>query len=597
VHTALSFDAAGQGTRARPRDAYAFARGDPLGVQPFDSDGKPSELVRLRRPLDFAVVTDHSDLLGETQICQTPSAQGYDSWMCTVFRRWPRLAYAIINSRYGMPDPERMSFCGERGLICIEAAEGPWKEIQEAAEEAYDRSPACGLTTFVGYEWTGMPDMANIHRNLIFRNDRVQARPTTFAETPTAEGLWDKLESECLTRGDGCDVIAIPHNSNVSAGQMFRVESESGQPLTRDAAARRSRLETMLEITQHKGDSECRVAGLSHDELCAYEKLPYAKLSDQATPYSWHEPPPLVYAREALAEGLVQHARVGANPFRLGLVGSTDTHLATAGFVEEDRFLGHAAGADTRRLEVPPLPDSPLHNPGGLAVLWAEENSRDALFEAMRRREAYGTSGPRMVVRFFGGWSYPPDLCARPNLVELGYEGGVPMGGELPERPETSRAPRLVVAAWKDPGTREHPGTRLERLQVVKAWAADGAAHERVYDVAGAAIDEGTVDLSSCAAAPGGSDSLCTVWEDPDFDPAAHAMYYVRLLEVPTCRWLAYACNVREVDCRDGTSLPDELAVCCDPTAAKVIRERAWSSPIWYSPGPAARPGEEVAEE
>ncbi len=585
VHTSLSFDAAGQGTRAGPREAYRFARGEPLGIQPYADDGSPSELVQLRRPLDFAMVSDHSDLLGETQMCATPGLPGYDSWICTVFRRWPLLGYALINSRYGMERPTRMSFCGPDARICLEAADGPWKIIQTAAEEAYDRTASCTFTTFVGYEWTGMPGMANIHRNVVFRNERVQQHPTTFVENPTGELLWTKLEEECLDGDRGCDVIAIPHNSNVSKGLMFRIENEAGQPIDQADALRRSKLETLVEVTQHKGDSECRPDGLSRDELCGYEKLPYPSLDGEARPGT-QSIPPRVHAREALTEGLVQHARIGANPFRFGLIGSTDTHLGTPGLVDEDQFPGHAAGPITRRMEIPALPDSPRYNPGGLAVLWAEENSRDALFEAMRRREAYGTSGPRIVTRFFGGWDYPPDLCDAPDLVARGYAQGVPMGGELGPLPASSSKPRFLIAGWQDAGTADRPGTPLERLQVIKSWVDDAGPHEKVYDVARAPGPIGTVDLATCELGAEGAPSLCTVWEDPDFAATEHAMYYVRVVESPSCRWLQFVCNAKGVECGDPTTVQDGLEPCCDDTSAKTLQERAWTSPIWYTPAP-----------
>lgn len=584
VHTALSFDAAGQGTRAGPRDAYRFARGESIGIQPYADDGTPKQTVQLRRPLDFAMVSDHSDLLGETRMCQTPGLPGYDSWTCTVFRRWPLLGYALVNSRYGMEHPTRMSFCGPGGHACLAAADAPWGTIRAAAEEAYDRTAACRFTSFVGYEWTGMPAMANIHRNVVFRNERVQASPTTFVEDPTAEALWTRLETECLDRNDGCDVIAIPHNSNVSNGMMFRVETDAGAPINRDDAVRRARLETLVEVTQHKGDSECRPDGLSRDELCGYEKLSYATLADGAHPAGSAPIPPRVHAREALAEGLVQDAKLGANPFRFGLIGSTDTHLGTPGMVAEDAFVGHAAGQVTRRMEVPPLPDDPAYNPGGLAVLWAEENSRDSLFEAMRRREAYGTSGPRIVARFFGGWDYEDDLCENADLVARADAGGVPMGGELGDRPPGSEAPRFVVAAWQDVGTPGHPGTPLERLQVIKTWADDSGPREEVYDVARAPGRAGTVDPRTCEVDGAGRESLCTVWQDPDFDPSHHALYYVRVLESPSCRWLQHACNHRGVDCEDPTTVTDGLEPCCDPGVTRTLQERAWTSPIWYTP-------------
>lgn len=585
VHTALSFDAAGQGTRATPRDAYRFARGEAIGLQPYDEDGTPRELVRLRRPLDFAMVSDHSDLLGETQMCQTEGLPGYDSWMCTVFRRWPLLGYALINSRYGMERPTRMSFCGPDARDCLEQAHGPWQTIQNAAEEAYDRTSSCTFTSFVGYEWTGMPGMANIHRNVVFRNDRVQKSPTTFVENPTGEELWTKLEDECLTRGDGCDVIAIPHNSNVSKGRMFRIEDEAGRPIDREDAERRSRLETLVEVTQHKGDSECRPDGLSRDELCGYEKLTYPGLDGAARPTN--DPiPPRVHAREALAEGIVQHAKIGANPFQFGLIGSTDTHLGAPGLVDEEDFPGHAAGTVTRRMEVPPLPDDPDYNPGGLAVLWAEENSRDALFEAMRRREAYGTSGTRIVARFFGGWDYPESTCDDAAMIALGYEGGVPMGGELPPAPSTADAPRFLAAAWKDAGTPARAGTPLERIQIIKSWVADGVAQEKVYDVARAAGPAGSVDLGTCRIDGRGAESLCTVWTDPDFDSRQHAVYYARVVESPSCRWLQYACNAQGVRCDEPATVTSGLEPCCDDDAAKQVQERAWTSPIWYVPAP-----------
>lgn len=583
VHTALSFDAAGQGTRATPRDAYRFAQGAPLGLQPYGPNGEPSEQIQLERPLDFAMVSDHSDLLGETRMCSTPGLPGYDSWMCTIFRRWPRLGYALINSRYAMERPTRMSFCGPGARDCLEQARQPWQEIQDAAEEAYDRSSRCAFTTFVGYEWTGMPDMANIHRNVVFRNRIVQDQPTTFAENPTAELLWSALESDCLDTNTDCDVIAIPHNSNVSKGRMFRIETDAGEPIGAADAERRARIETLLEVTQHKGDSECRPDGLSRDELCAFEKVPYASLDGEARP-GLETIPPRVHAREALAEGLVQHASIGANPFRYGLIGATDTHFGAPGLVDEETFPGHAAGVVTRRMEIPPLPDSPRYNPGGLGVLWAEENSRDALFEAMRRREAYGTSGPRMIVRFFGGWDFPDDLCTSPDLVARGYSDGVPMGGELPTSPTGEEAPRFVVAAWADSGTPDRPGTPLDRVQVIKAWVEDGAARERVFDVLQADGPPGEVDTQTCETSPGGAAALCGVWEDPDFDATAHAMYYVRVLERPSCRWLQYACNRAAVDCADPSTIGAGQEPCCDSAAAKTLQERAWTSPIWYVP-------------
>lgn len=578
VHTALSFDAMGQGTRTGPRDAYRFARGEEIGLPPYRDD-EPLNRARLRRPLDFAAVTDHSELVGETQICQDPSLPGHRSLVCVMVRRWPRLGYAMVNGHvYSHTPPRRYGFCGEDGRHCREAASGPWRAIQDAAEEFYDRSSTCRFTTFVGYEWTGMPGGDNIHRNILFRNEVVQTTPTNYIETPTAEGLWRALLDECIETDTRCDAIAIPHNSNVSNGMLFRVETEAGQPLRRADAELRARLETLVEVTQHKGDSECRIN--ANDELCGFETVPFRRMMDMPRPSIWGEPPPLSYVREVLGAGVVEFDRIGANPFKFGLIGSTDTHFSTPGMVDEDTYLGHGAGLSFARHGILPFPDQPHFNPGGLAVVWAEENSRDSLFAAMRRREAYGTSGPRMVVRFFGGWNFSPEMCADPDFAALGYAGGVPMGGDLP--PPSGDAPTFAVWALRDPGGNGAPSTPLQRVQIVKMWADAGEWRERVYDVAGDANNGAGVDLATCQTHGPGSDSLCTVWRDPDFDPGRPATYYARVVENPSCRWSTWACLRHGVDCTRRETFRDSLRHCCDEALPKTIQERAWTSPIWY---------------
>jgi hypothetical protein len=587
VHTAFSFDAWGQGTAAGPDDAYRYARGETIGIQPYDEQGKPLASVRLRRPLDYAVVTDHSDLMGETKICQTPEAAGYGSIVCRVVRRFPKLGYVLVNGHvYSSASPARYSFCGPDGAWCREMGVGPWNEIQSAAEAHYDRSSDCRFTTFVGYEWTGMPNGKNVHRNVIFRNKVTQEYPTTYIETPTQEGLWSALERECLDAGNGCDAIAIPHNSNVSAGMMFTTVGSDGRPIDAGQARTRARLEPLVEVTQHKGDSECRAG--AEDELCFYETVPYPRLMDMVGRDPRPEDlPPLIYAREVLTEGLAQESRIGVNPFKFGLIGATDTHFGTPGMVDEDEYKGHAAGTVSARNGIPPYPDRSDFNPGGLGVLWAEENSRDALFAAMRRREAYGTSGPRMVVRFFGGWGYPEGMCNDRDFVAQGYAGGVPMGGDLPSR--AGKSPRFAISAWRDPGGNGTPSTALQRVQVVKGWVESGESRERVYEVAGNPDNGAGVDLDTCAPRGEGFDELCSVWTDPDFDPASPSFYYVRVVENPSCRWNTWACNRQGVDCSDAGSVPRELAACCDETVPKTIQERAWTSPIWYTPTDAAQ--------
>lgn len=593
VHTRHSLDAATQGTRNGPREAYRFARGEEIGIQPYDAEGRPLRRARLARPLDFAAVTDHAELFGEITTCETPGLPGHDALLCRLHRGWPRASFFVMNTFSSYPErPVRRSLCGPEGRDCRAAARTPWSDIQEAAEAAYDRSPACGFTSFVGYEWTGGPGSNNIHRNVLFRNAAVPALPTSYIDEPTPEGLWRALERECLHAGPaapGCDALVIPHNSNLSGGLMFALPEDAGSDYARTRAA----MEPLVEVMQHKGDSECLRGPGVEDELCDFEKLPYQNFGAKFVPWLLEERPAASFVRDALGQGLVQLARHGANPFAFGLVASTDTHLATAGLADESAdYPGHGGAGTPAATELPPgLVDDAEFNPGGLAVLWAEENSRDALFAAMRRREAYGTSGPRLRVRVFAGWTLAADLCARDAdaFASAGYAGGVPMGGVLPPRPAAAgSAPRFAVSALRDPGSAGVPGAPLERIQIVKGWLDDGVPRERVLDVAGAAGAPG-VDPASCAAPPepGGASALCEVWEDPDFDPEAPAFWYVRVLETPTCRWHAKACLAAGVRCAGGPP-PEGFDACCDASLPRTLQERAWTSPIWYEPG---RPG------
>jgi hypothetical protein len=584
VHTAYSQDASTQGTRNLPRDAYRFAQGAPLGIQPYRGD-VAQRTLRLGRPLDFAAVTDHAEQFGEVAICNDASLAGYDSWVCQVYRRWPRAAFFLMNTNSSFfAQPTRFAFCGTEGAGCLREASAVWRDIVAAAEGAYDRTSACRFTTFPGYEWTGASGSRNLHRNVIFANGIVPATPTSYYETQTPQGLWRALRRDCNDAGTGCEALTIPHNSNLSAGLMFQPLEDDGHPVTEAGAAERAYWEPLVEVMQHKGDSECLPSTGAQDELCTFEKLPYDAFSGKYLSVLANPPQPSSFVRGALLRGLFEEARIGVNPFRYGLVASTDTHLGAAGAVSEASYPGHGGAGTPAASELPPgLPDDFEFNPGGLAVLFAEENSRESLFASMRRRETYGTSGPRIVVRFFGGFDLDPDLCGSPRFVAEGYAKGVPMGGILP-RAEGDRTPAFAVWALRDPGTVEEPGAPLQRIQIVKGWIDEGKLEERVLDVAGAARSDADVDPASCMPRGEGADQLCTVWRDEDYDPALPAFYYARVIENPTCRWSARICLSNRVDCSDPATVTPGFEDCCSPDHRRTVQERAWTSPIWSSP-------------
>ncbi len=577
VHTRLSLDANLQGNRLSPMDAYRFARGEEIGIQPYDADGNPLRRLRLSRPLDFVAVSDHAEFLGLVQTCLDSSAEGYDSRTCTQYREDPDAAFLTLNFALTLAQGRARAPRPCSGDSCAGAELAAWDEIQEAAEAAYDRSDACTFTTFVAYEWSGNPAASNLHRNVIFRNHVVPDEPLGYFDTQQEEVLWSRLEEECIDAPGICDVLSIPHNSNLSSGLMFETVDQDGQPFDAEYARLRARLEPLVEVYQHKGSSECLPGSTAGDELCDFELLPYRNLATANLGGAPQELIPADFVREALTTGMRLEGELGINPFQLGMIASTDTHLGTPGAVEEDRFQGHGgAGLAVRDALPSGLPDRAWFNPGGLAVLWAEENSREALFEAMRRREAYGTSGTRIVLRFFGGWDYPANLCARADLAQIGYDRGVPMGGALPPRAGDG-APRFVVSALRDAES-----VPLAAIQILKGWLEGGEARWRVFDVAGELDNGATVDPATCVATPAGSDSLCVVWEDPSFVADQPAVYYARVLEDPTCRWQAYYCNAAGVDCDEPSTITEGFEGCCDQPVMQ--RERAWSSPIWFRP-------------
>lgn len=572
VHTALSLDANLQGTRLRPADAYRFARGEAVGLPPYDADGVAQRQLQLTAPLDFAMVSDHAEFLGLVTTCTTPGADGYDDPTCITYRDDPDLSFLGLNAWLAR-EPGSTAYppvCGADG--CADAAALGWREVRDAAEAAYDRTSACTFTTFVGYEWSANPGTYNLHRNVVFRDEVVPDLPISYFDADTPEAMWAGLRAACLDAGTGCDALAIPHNPNLSGGRMLVGTDGRGRPLDATLAAEQAVMEPLIEVFQHKGASECWPGAPTSDEACGFEAIPFDSLA-AANLGVTSPPPPTDFLREGLLAGLRLGRDLGANPYAFGVIGSTDTHVSAPGATADAGFPGHGGAGQGHRDALPVgLPDAVRFNPGGLAGVWAEENGRAAIFAALRRKETFGTSGSRLVVRVFGGWGLDGVTCDAPDAVAKGYAVGVPMGGTLPA--PTAAAPTFWVVANQDPA-----GAPIARLQIVKGWLDGDTGRVAVYDVATAPT--GTVD-ATCATHADGAASLCARWTDPDFDPATPAFWYVRVLEQPSCRWQARACRDAAVDCAAGA--PEGYEGCCVDDVEEIVQERAWTSPIGYAP-------------
>lgn len=603
IHTAYSNDAWNFGVRVGPADAYRYAFGGEIAL-PLGDDPR-GRRAQIDRPLDFAAVTDHAEFFGEQSVCLDAGAAGYNSEFCDVMRsgegRAPRLVMKIMSPFSGR-DP---AVCGAEGTACAARSEQVWRRIIDAAENWNDRSGDCRRTTFIGYEYSSHRLGSNLHRNVIFRNAAVLARPASYIDVHREWDLWRILKEQCLDSGTGCDVLAIPHNSNISNGRMFAVDYPGARTQAQQTARARlrQRMEPLVEIMQHKGDSECRnglegvLGGV--DELCDFEKFENQAfrqtVGEGESPGQCYDGPLAdwvvhlgpncldrnSYVRYALIEGLRERDRIGVNPFKFGLLASTDTHNGLAGGVQESGFPGHLGLGDAvaeQRVQFDgKIPGNAGNNPGGLIGVWAQENSRDAIFDAMRRREVFGTSGPRIRPRFFAGWELQASLCDEADMIERAYRQGVPMGSDVGAAPAGS-ALRFLVAASADPGgPGDAAGVPLQRLQVIKGWAdKQGNHHQRVYDVAGDPDNGAAVDPATCEPRGTGYTQLCAVWSDPHFDPDQAAVYYLRAVQNPTCRYSARQCLAMP---------PAERPYdCAEPFFDPVIRERAWSSPIWYTP-------------
>jgi hypothetical protein len=564
VHTSWSPDAFTANVRVTPDDAYHYAMGDSI---PHTGTG----YVRLHSgPLDFYAVTDHSEYMGvlpgmldsTNPISRHPIAIAMRS---SDPATQGKATLQVIGSIMGKPIKEFMDPAVSRAM---------WKRIQETAER-YNKPGT--FTTFIGYEWTSNPDGRNLHRNVLFRGTKVTDVPFTSFDSRRPEDLWRYMDA---ARATGIQLLAIPHNSNYSDGMMFPDANSDGRPIDRAYAESRSRNEPLVEIAQIKGWSETHPALSPNDEWAGAEISDFLIAGEKTG--TLHGKPSGSYVREALRTGLAVQARTGVNPFKYGVVGSSDTHNAGAPYEEQFYFgkLGREDGTPEARLGNTAPIGNMIRSWGaaGLAGVWAEENTRESIFDAMARKETFGTTGPRMRVRFFGGWSYTAADAAATDMVQRGYKGGVAMGSDLPAHPGTG-APTFMLWAARDPNS-----APLQRMQIVKGWIdASGKTHEQVIDVACAngarpaagtnrcPADGATVDTKTCAISQNtGNAELAAYWTDASFDAAHSAFYYVRVLEEPTCRWSTWE-SIR-------TRLPVPAGV------PLTLQERAYTSPIWYTP-------------
>jgi len=582
LHTSLSFDAGAFGNRVGLRDAYRLARGEEITA----SSGQP---VRLGRPLDWIAITDHSDGMGFTVdvLAGLPTVTKYEQGA-----RWSKAFNAggqvaveatvdmITTFSQGKVNPEMFANYspGSRRFATL------WDDVINAAEEFNEPGR---FTAFIGYEWTSLVKGGNMHRNVIFRDGADRARQVVPYTTippigsPDPLDLYKYLENyEAKTNGAA---MAFAHNGNLSNGIMFPVDAQyTGRKLDKNYVEQRAKWERLYEITQIKGDGEAHPFLSPDDEFADYGTWDVGNLD--LTEAKTDDMLAAEYAREALKNGLAIEKKLGTNPYKFGIVGATDSHtsLPTA---EEDNFFGKHAGYEPspKRLNHPLVKTKIGEYSGwkmlssGYTAVWARENTRESLFDAMDRKEVYATTGPRMTVRFFGGWAYAKaDLNSRQPAF-VGYSKGVPMGGDLTAAPE-GKAPTFMAIALRDP-----IGANLDRVQIIKGWLdAAGKTHERVYDVAwsdGRKPDANgklppvgnTVDVAAANWTNSiGTAELAAVWSDPDFDPAQKAFYYVRVLEIPTPPWYVYDAF------RFGTEIPNNA-----PTSHQ---ERAYTTPIWYTP-------------
>ncbi|TIQ20856.1 MAG: DUF3604 domain-containing protein [Mesorhizobium sp.] len=580
LHTAFSMDAGAFGAKLTPRDAYRFARGEEV----TSSTGQP---VKLSRPLDFLVVADHSDNMGffpdlfaaKPEVLADPTGKKwYD--MIQSGKGADAAIEIIVAFSHGTFPKDIMYFPG------TPAYKAAWQETIAAAEDY--NNPGL-FTAFIGFEWTSNTGGNNLHRNVIFRDNgdkASQVEPFTVyppfgSDNPVDLWKWMGAYEEKT----GGDVLAIAHNGNLSSGLMFPTVEQFGKPVDREYVEQRAKWERLYETSQTKGTGEAHPFLSPNDEFASFEIWDKGNL-DGSVPKT-KEMLEFEYARSAYKNGLKLERELGTNPYKFGLVASSDAHTGLAA-MEEDNFFGKTVPQEPspERIGATFVNNAQTGvkimdwevGASGYAAVWAKDNTRASIWDAMQRKETYATTGPRMAVRFFGGWEFASEDAQSRLPGQIGYTKGVPMGGDLRAAPE-GKKPTFLVAALKDP-----LGANLDRYQIVKGWLeADGKLNEKVYDVAwsgdrkpgvdgklppvGDTVDQANATWTNTIGAP----ELSAVWEDPDFDASQPAFYYGRVIEIPTPRWTAYDVKRFGVKALPGTAM--------------TITERAYTSPIWYTPG------------
>ncbi len=571
-HTNLSFDAGLIGTTLDAHDGFRMARGEKV----ISNTGQPVQLIR---PLDFLVITDHAEMMGLAPAIRESSP----ILMADPFGKW-------LHERFNAGQEGRMEAVravvakgtsGENPFGSDELTRSIWGEFIKVADQYNEPGR---FSAMIGFEWTSTPDGDNLHRVVVMRDgaDKAgQTLPFSLFDSDDPEDLWKYLAT--YEEKTGGQAIAIPHNGNLSNGLMFSDKTRSGKPIDQAYAEARVRWEPIIEVSQIKGDGETHPLLSPEDEFADYENWDVANIDGSKPKEKWMLP--YEYGRSALTLGLKLGEEIGANPYKFGLTAASDTHTALATTREENYFGKYAQtepSAKRHDREVIPADDPNLRImtsqevASGLTAVWARENTREALFDAMKRKEVYATTGTRIRVRVFGGWDFEADEVSRPDFIAQGYRRGVPMGGDLTDGPK-DKAPTFMIRTLRDPD-----GANLDRIQIIKGWLdKDGKTHERIYDVAcsdGRAIKErhcekpvgSTVDIDNATYTNTIGDALVAAhWSDPDFDPGEEAFYYVRVLEIPTPRWTTYDAAFFGID------RPKNVPA--------TLQDRAYTSPIWYS--------------